>query len=334
MNVLIIGGTGLISVGIVKHLLERGAKVTAFNRAQRENVLPASVEQLKGDRYEYDAFERQFEKSRYDVVIDMMCFSEKDAECLVRTFAGRCEQILFCSSAMSYGSKMPPQVLADETFKQEPDTEYGVNKALCEALFLRAQEQGKFKATTIRPSNTYGPGRPLIDQLEFNPPSWDRIERGLPVLCAGDGMPLWVSTHRDDVGKLFAYAALNPKTYGQAYNGTHDRIFTWRDYFREGAQALGKTATLIFAPSAWILAHNEKRFGLLKNLGQHHLAYDSRKAKADVPEFRCEIDFVDGARETLTDVKRRSAWVDSQSDTEYQALVDKALAAGFPTATA
>ena len=33
MRVLIVGGTGLISTGIVKHLLSRGADVTLFNRA-------------------------------------------------------------------------------------------------------------------------------------------------------------------------------------------------------------------------------------------------------------------------------------------------------------
>lgn len=40
-------------------------------------------------------------------------------------------------------------------------------------------------------------------------------------MCAGDGLGLWQSTHRDDCGKLFAYAALNSKTYGEAYFCAH-----------------------------------------------------------------------------------------------------------------
>ena len=43
MQVLIIGGTGLISTGIVKHLLARGAGVTVFNRAKRESTLAESA---------------------------------------------------------------------------------------------------------------------------------------------------------------------------------------------------------------------------------------------------------------------------------------------------
>src|SRR5690606_25639345 len=129
-----------------------------------------------------------------------------------------------------------------------------------------------------------------IDNLEGNSPAWDRIDKGLPVLCAGDGLGLWVSTHRDDCGKLFAYACLNPKTYGQAYNATRDRIFTWRDFYREGAAALGKTAQVLFMPAQWIIQKDPKRFGLLREITQYHGAYSSAKAKRDVPEFQCEID--------------------------------------------
>ena len=39
LNALIIGGTGLISTGIVKHLVARGAQVTIYNRGQRDHAL-------------------------------------------------------------------------------------------------------------------------------------------------------------------------------------------------------------------------------------------------------------------------------------------------------
>src|SRR5439155_10734830 len=126
--------------------------------------------------------------------------------------------------------RIPAQVLVDEEFPQDPITPYGRAKLACERLFLEAGRQGRFAATIIRPSNTYGPGAPLIDQLECDGPTWDRVARGLPVFIAGDGLGLWQSTHRDDCGKLFAHAALNPRTYGQAYNATRDEVFTWRDY--------------------------------------------------------------------------------------------------------
>jgi nucleoside-diphosphate-sugar epimerase len=328
MQILIIGGTGLISRGIVKHLLARGAEVTVFNRAQREDTLPREVKRLRGDRNQFSEFERTVQAARFDAVIDMVCFGPEQADGAVSAFGGRCQQFIFCSTVCTYGVKLPPQVLIDESFPQEPISGYGRNKLACEQIFRRAHEAGRFQLTIIRPSSTYGPGAPLIDNLEPNAVAWDRIERGQPVLCAGDGLGLWQSTHRDDCGKLFAYATLNPKTYGQVYNATRDEVLTWRDYYRQAAAALGKPAQLVFMPAAWVVRHDPQRFGLLHEITQFHGAYNSAKARRDVPEFRCEIDLTRGATETFADIHRRNAWRDSRTDSLYQTTIDEALAAG------
>ena len=69
MKVLIIGGTGLISQGILKHLHARKARVTMFNRGQRENRVSGDVQVIRGDRNEFDAFERAHKDATYDVVL-------------------------------------------------------------------------------------------------------------------------------------------------------------------------------------------------------------------------------------------------------------------------
>ena len=187
-------------------------------------------------------------------------------------------------------------------FPQEPISGYGRNKLACEQVFRRAHDERHFQVTIIRPSSTYGPGAPLIDNLEPDAVAWDRIEREQPVLCAGDGLGLWQSTHRDDCGKLFAYAALNPRTYGQDYNATRDEVLTWRDYYRQGAAALGKTAQLVFMPAAWIVRHDPQRFATSSSNGP-------------------------GAR-------RRNAWRNSQADVLYQSMIKKALASSVAPVSA
>ncbi len=328
-NALIIGGTGLISTGISKHLAARGAKITIYNRGQRESTLPAGVRQMLGNRDDSAAFVRSFEQERFDVVIDMICFTPAQAEASVNAFSGRCEQLLFCSTVCTYSVATPPQVLIDESCPREPISQYGRNKLSCEQAFLRAAERGAFAATIVRPSHTYGPGSSLIDQQEFDSGTWDRVARGLPVLVAADGLGLWQSTHRDDCGKFFAYAALARKTYGEAYNATRDEVLTWRGYYREVARALDTRAKLIFVPTAWLLAQDPKRFNFLAETTQFHGAYSSAKAKAHVPEFRATIGLEAGARETFADMRRRGAWRDSGSDAPYQRIVERALALGF-----
>jgi nucleoside-diphosphate-sugar epimerase len=329
MKVLVIGGTGLISTGIVEHLLERGADVTLFNRGQRSaSVSGARV--LCGDRN----VSLELGGARFDVVIDMVCFTPAQAQSCVKAFAGKVEQLVFCSSVCAYGVGTPAGALIDESFEARPISGYGRDKLACERLFERADAEGAFRATIVRPSNTYGPGASLIDQMEFDSVVWDRVENGLPVLCAGDGIGLWQSTHRYDVGRFFAYAAGNPKTYGETFNATHDRVFTWRDYYREAARALGAEAKLVLAPAGWVVAHDPERFAFLNEVTRYHGAYDSAKAKAAVPEFQCGIAFEDGARETLLDAKKRGAWRHHESDTQYSALVERARGLGFEELTA
>jgi nucleoside-diphosphate-sugar epimerase len=329
LNALIVGGTGLISTGITKQLLARGAEITMYNRGLRATALPQGVRQIVGDRADRAAFVQAFERERFDVVFDMICFTPEQAEDSIRAFRGRCEQFVFCSTAATYGAKVPPHVLVDEQLPLEPVCNYGRSKVACELAFRRAAEDGAFNVTIVRPSHTYGPGGAMIDQQVHDGSTWDRVARGLPVLVAGDGLGLWQSTHRDDCGLFFAHAALNPRTYGEAYNATRDEVLTWRGYYREVARALDARANVIFVPARWLIAQDPARFGFLAEISQFHNAYSSAKAKAHVPEFRARIGVEAGARETFADMRARGAWRDSAQDVAYERMVERALALGF-----
>ena len=341
MRILLLGGTGLISVGILKALQTRRGQdgpidVVCFNRGKTpaRNVgraIPEDVTEVHGDRDDVDAMLAAFAGERFDVVIDMICFREEQADATARLCrAVGAKHLLFCSTVCTYGIDIPPTAVIDESFPQNPISTYGKNKVLCEQLLGACSD---FATTIIRPSNTYGEGSTLIDNLEPDPPTWNRIAEGRPVIVAGDGLGLWNSTHRDDVGKLFAYAAMRETTFGRAYNATTERVFTWRDYYREAAQSLGKPAKLLFLPRDFIVGHNPDRFGLLREITGYHGAYTSAAAKRDVPEFTCEVDFATGAKRTL-DVLRDENRLKPADDPTIDAMVEKATAAGFGTVEA
>ena len=97
---------------------------------------------------------------------------------------------------------------------------------------------------------------------------------------------------------------------------------------RQSREQFGKPAHVLFMPASWIIQHDPKRFALLREITQFHGAYTSAKAKRDVPEFECTIDFPQGAQQTLADQRRRNAWRDSRDDALYQSMIDKALSLG------
>ncbi|HEY5958703.1 MAG TPA: NAD-dependent epimerase/dehydratase family protein [Polyangiaceae bacterium] len=329
MKALVVGGTGLVSTGIVQQLLSRGVQVSVFNRGLRSKSAGDNVRLIQGDRANASDFVRAFEREQFDVIYDMICYTVEDAEASARAFAGRCEQLILCSSAVVYGTKMPSSILIDEHAPLEPSSHWGKSKVACEQTLMRAAGKGAFKLTITRLGHTYGPGDTLNDQQDNDGLAWDRVVRGLPVFCTGDGLGLWQSTHRDDAAKFFAFAALAPQTYGEVFNVMRDEVLTWRGYYREVARALDTRARLIFVPASWLITQDPERFSFLAEISQFHAVYSTVKAKAAVPEFRATIGLEAGARETFADMRRRGVWRDSASDTAYQEMVDRALTLGF-----
>lgn len=146
MNVLIVGGAGLIGAAITRELLARGATVTHYNRGRRAAAPPDGVRRIAG-------------AGPFDCVLDMICFTPEEAESAVRAFRGRAGQVIFCSTADVYrkpAGRYP--VREDEPRDADSPFTYAADKARCEAVFAAAHARGDFPATTIRPAQTYGEG--------------------------------------------------------------------------------------------------------------------------------------------------------------------------------
>lgn len=304
MKVLIVGGTGLISTGIVQALRARGAAITVFNRGQTDDRLGPDVRHLTGDRNDFPAFEAAMAAAgAWDVVIDMICFRPDQAASDVRAFAGRCGHFIFCSTVCTYGNTQTVVPTVEDT-PQAPVSAYGRDKVACEQIFLRAHADKKFPVTIFRPSHTYGPGGNVINNLGWEPTFIDRLRQGLPIIVSGDGHGLWQSAFSEDVGVGFAGAAGNTACFGEAYNITGDEVVTWDQYTSRTAAALGAPAPrIVHLPTDLLLAIDPKRFGALEEIFRFHGVYSSAKLKRAVPAYRSATPYEEGVRRTV-------AWMD------------------------
>jgi len=84
VKVLVVGGTGVVSTGIVQQLLVRGVQVSVFNRGLRPSPVADRVRLIRGDRAEASGFVQAFEREQFDVVYDMICYTAEDAETRAR----------------------------------------------------------------------------------------------------------------------------------------------------------------------------------------------------------------------------------------------------------
>jgi nucleoside-diphosphate-sugar epimerase len=152
----------LISRGIVKHLLARGAEVWAFNRGKCAGPpLPTDVRTVLGDR---DDALSALVGENFDVVIDMVCFRDEQATAAVAAFGGNCQHYVFCSTVCTYGTGTPPTALIDESFPQQPISRYGRDKVACEQNSLRPTERVSLPPELEKKGPDKGLVWPLPDQ--------------------------------------------------------------------------------------------------------------------------------------------------------------------------
>ncbi|MCL2351608.1 MAG: NAD-dependent epimerase/dehydratase family protein [Firmicutes bacterium] len=242
MRTLIIGGTGNISTAIVRQLCDSDNEVVLYNRGRSRGEWNErkNVRVIHGDRNHYAEFEEQLKEQRFDCVIDMIGYKIEDAQSDLRAFAGKCEQFIFCSTVDVFTKPAPNYPVTERTEKKPAAAfPYAFQKAAMEAEFERAAENGAFALTIVRPAATYNDTSAPIGIMNSGLAVMRRIRHGRPVILMGDGMSLWASAHRDDVGKAIAEAVLNRKTYGRSYNIPGTECMTWKNYYGTVANAMG-----------------------------------------------------------------------------------------------
>lgn len=191
LRLLILGGTGFIGPYQVRYAVERGHRVTVFNRGRRQTDLPEGVEHLQGDR---NGDLVSLRGREWDVVIDnptTLPVWVRDAASLLKDSAG---QYVFISTISVYADTSRPGM--DETTPlaryegADPMAEtvetlggsrgqlYGPLKALSEQ---EAERWFPGRTTVIRPGLIVGPGDPT-DRFTYWPV---RVARGGEVLAPG-----------------------------------------------------------------------------------------------------------------------------------------------------
>lgn len=242
MNVLIVGGTGLISTAITEVLLSGGHQVTLLTRGRTAMRLPDGLARPKvivGDRKTKGVVALAARGGeRFDAVIDMVAFGLTDVQEAVEALRGQTSQYLFISSVDAYRK---PYVQYPITLAHPRGglTAYGQAKAACEEWLLAADAASDLRVTVIRPGHSTGEGGQGLDLFGWNSHYLDRIVRGLPLILHGDGQSLWGTCYVGDVARAIVNALGNPRALGRAFHLTADQVFTWNAYYEATAKALG-----------------------------------------------------------------------------------------------
>jgi len=320
VNLLIIGGTGLISTAVTRQADAAGHDVTVFTRGETEAELPDSVDHIRGDRTDRDALERAHEDCSPGCVIDMVGFDPGTVETAIEVFAGHVDQYVFCSTVDVYHRPVETMPIRERAAREPPVSEYGRKKAACEDRLFEAYRAEGFPATILRPWHTYGEGGGLLDTLSSEA-YVDRLRRGEPIVVHGDGTSVWAPCHRDDVAAAFVAAIGNQEAIGEAYHVTATESMTWNQYHRRAAAALdAPKPELVHIPTDALREAVPDRVGPLEDHFQFSTVFDTAKAERDLG-FRQTVSWEDGIARTVDHLTVTDAIADWDSDPDYDALI-------------
>lgn len=309
MKVLLIGGTGLISTGITRLLLERGDEVWHYNRGQRSAEFAGRVRTIIGNRYEHAAFEAQVAQlPRFDAVVEMIGYAPEDTQSLLRAFDGKCGHLVFCSTVDVYARPASSYPVTESEPFNPTSWDYAKKKAACERILWQWQETAKQPFTVIRPVHTYSERGAVLHTFGGATYHLDRLKRGMPIIVHGDGSSLWSSVHRDDAALAFVNALQNKLAFGKSYHLPGDECVTWRQYHERVAEGIGAPRPSFVAIPTGLLHSIEPRTYISAINFSYNNNFDPRAAKADLG-FSYTRTIADGAREIY-------AWLEANGKRE------------------
>ena len=263
MDILAIGATGFIGSRIVLALLEQGHQLSVLHRGETRSDLP-DVEHLTANRYDGGALRSVLAGRRFDTVLDVIPFTERQASDLVEVTKNMASRLVVLSSADVYRNydglrgvgetpPDPPPLTEDAPLREELYPYRGADipfkykedydKILVERVVMTATEP---VGTVIRIPAVYGPGdrqhrlRPYVQRMQNN--------RSFILLNPAQATWSWTRGYVDNVASAIALAITDNRAAKRIYNAGDVEAFCEEEWIVKVAHAAGWKGDIVKPP--------------------------------------------------------------------------------------
>jgi nucleoside-diphosphate-sugar epimerase len=308
MNVLIIGGTGILSTDVCSLAINKGYNVYILNRGRRTYALNGQASLIKCDirNESIEQIRSKLEGNRYDVVVDFLTFNPQQMERTLEFIKDLCGQYIFISSATAYIKKSEDEIITENTPIGNPKWDYAYQKSLSEEFLKENYKKYVNHWSVVRPYVTYNETR-IPYAIVADGYYWafiNRVNIGKPIVLWDSGSAKCTITNSKDfaVGVVGLFG--NAKAYEEAFHVTSDERLTWKKVLDLTLTANGKQAEVIDMSTSNIIRILPEFSGILCGDKGINMLFDNSKIKAVVPEFKTSIYFADGIKETLLYFKK------------------------------
>jgi len=319
MRILIIGGTGEISLSCAIATQAAGHDVTILNRGFSVSDVALGVEKVVGDLASDDPYQA-IGRREFDVVCQFLAFKPELCARDVQFFSGRCRQYVFISSASAYQKPDALQPITERTPLENPFWEYSRSKAACEKFLLQAHAEGQMSVTVVRPSHTYRTRLPST-LISGDHLAW-RIVNGKQIVVHGDGNSPWTLTHSDDFAKGLLGVFGTKAAFGECYHITDNVAHSWNQILQTVGSAMGQRVSLCPVPLKDLIEFEPEWVGPLLGDKANPMVFDNRKISGLSDGWSCKTSLEDGVDRAWNIVSQRLSG-GYEPDPKIDALVDR-----------
>lgn len=306
MNVLLIGGTGVLSSAITKKIIEQGFDVTMINRGRRK--IPDGVSLIKCDCANRSYIETKLNGCFFDAVIDFLCYTKEQLEKSYSLYSRYTKQYFFISSCSVYdGSR--PGIKNEDSPKGFQVWPYSLNKWASEQLLAELAKNGQCCYTVIRPAMTYDDTRipyGISPTYGFHWTLCARALAGKPLIRWNGGINHCNMMRVEDFAIGVIGLIGNSKAYNEAFNVCGDEAPSFNDVLKCIEENIGCKISVVDIPSEFYAQELPERAGEILGGRSVERFHSNDKIKSAVPNFKQTMSIQEGIAKTISAYKNQN----------------------------
>lgn len=306
MDVLLIGGTGVLSGAVTNEAVKRGIDVTVINRGNR--TLPDGVKLIKSDRSDFSYIASQLKDRKFDAVIDFLCYKEQELKESFSLYHNYTNQYFFISSGAVYDTSKGG-ICKEDAPKVLPIWPYSANKWAAECLLREMAGKVKCNYTIIRPCVTYGDTR---IPYGIYPPygyHWTFCARALarkPLVRWNEGVNRCNMMRVEDFAVGVVGLIGNKAAYNEAFNICGDETPSFNDVLKCLEHELDCDIPVVDVTSQFYANEIPLKAGEILGGRSIDAIVSNERIKSVVPEFRQTITLQEGIAKTIRAYKSQN----------------------------
>lgn len=325
MNILIVGGTGVLSSAVTAEALKQGIAVTMINRGRRQ--VPANVEHIKADKNDFAKIAEALKGRKFDAIMDYLCYTDKQTEQSVKFYKNFTKQYFYISSCAVYNTQVAEgSLLNEESPKVLLVWKYSVDKWASEQKLEALFKDTDVKYTIIRPCVTYGDTRipyGISPQYGYHWTLCARILADKPIIRWNGGINKCNMTRVEDFAVGVVGLIGNDLAYNQAFNVCGDETPTFNDVLDTLSEIIGHKAITVDLTSDFYAKEFPSRSGEILGGRSIDSINSNSKIKSVVPKFKQTIFLKEGIEKTINAYKTHN--YQHGIDWKYDADTDRII---------